>query len=295
MSKGYWIVRVDIADPVSDAENATPIASLNVRDRAVATSGNYRRGVEIGGAHYSHIVDPRTGQPADDVISSTVVAPNTADAGALATAFSVMKPAESRLLAASIPGVDYLLIRKNGQRIQSPGWKALAIPTARPLLAAASGATFDTSMELTISVELARINDFRARRPYLAAWIEDGDKFPVRTIALWVEKPRYIDELKAWYKGDRLRSLAEGSDLTRSVSSATRPAGKYTLKWDGKDNAGKLVKPGKYNVLIEAAREHGTYQLLHEEIDFSGTPKKVQLPGGTEIAAASLDYHKAAR
>ena len=33
-----------------------------LRDRAIATSGNYRRGVEIGGRHYSHIVDPRTGE-----------------------------------------------------------------------------------------------------------------------------------------------------------------------------------------------------------------------------------------
>ena len=148
-------------------------------------------------------------------------------------------------------------------------------------------------MELTISLELARISDGRARRPYVAVWIEDQDKFPIRTLALWYEKPRWLPELKAWFKDDRLRAMAEGSDLSKSLSSATRPAGKYTLKWDGKDNSGKFVKPGKYNVLIEAAREHGTYQLLHEDIDFSGTPKQAQLPGGTEIASASLDYHKA--
>ena len=56
---------VDIADPKSDAENGVPIARLAIRDRAVATSGDYRRGVEIDGRHYSHIVDPRTGMPAD--------------------------------------------------------------------------------------------------------------------------------------------------------------------------------------------------------------------------------------
>ena len=50
-----------------------------VHDLAVATSGDYRRGVTIGGQHYSHIVDPRTGMPADNIISSTVVAPNPAD------------------------------------------------------------------------------------------------------------------------------------------------------------------------------------------------------------------------
>lgn len=290
--RGNLTEPVDIADPYSDAENSTPIASLTIHNRAVATSGNYRRGVEIDRVHYSHIVDPRTGQPADSIVSATVVADSPADAGALATAFSVMKPAESQSLAASLHGVEFLLVKNNGARVASPGWKALTSRTT-PLLAATAGASWDPSMELTINLELARVDDFRARRAYLAAWIEDQDKFPVRTVALWFQKPRYLPELKAWFKDDRLRSMAEGSDITRSVSSATRPAGKYTLKWDGKDNSGKPVTPGKYTVMIEASREHGGYQLIHQEMDFTGAPKQIQLPGGPEIASASLDYRKA--
>lgn len=294
--RGRLSERVAVADPKSDAENADPLDTLLLTGRAIATSGNYRRGVEIAGRHYSHIVDPRTGLPAESVISSTVVAPRAADAGALATAFSVLPIHESRKLAASTPGVEYLLIAANGNRIQSPGWAALAIPGVRPFVpAAAAPAAWDPSMELTIHIELAQINDARARRPYLAAWIEDKDKFPVRTLALWYQKPRWLPDLKTWYRDDRLRQMAEGSDLTASLSSATRPAGKYSLKWDGKDNAGKFVKPGKYRVMIEAAREHGTYQLLQEELDFSGAPKQLDLPGGTEIAAASLDYHKTSK
>ena len=44
--RGAGSEHVDIADPKSDAENAPPIASLEIHDRAIATSGNYRRGVE---------------------------------------------------------------------------------------------------------------------------------------------------------------------------------------------------------------------------------------------------------
>ena len=87
--------------------------------------------------------------------------------------------------------------------------------------------------------------------------------------------------------------MAEGKDITQSVSSATRAPGKYTLKWDGKDNAGKLVKSGTYTVNIEAAREHGTYQLIRHDVDFSGTPKQFPLPGNAEVSAASLEYRKA--
>lgn len=278
--------RVDIADPRSDAENAAPIASISIKDRAIATSGDYRRGFAIGGARYSHIVDPRTGRTAQDVISSTVAAPDAATAGALATAFSVLKPAEATRIAANLKGVDYLIVGANGRRYASAAFMPAAAATS------AASATWDASMELTVSLELAQIGGFGARRPYLAAWIEDADKFPVKTLALWYEKPRWLPELKAWYKDDRLRAMAEGTEIARSVSSATRSAGKYTLKWDGKDNAGKPVKPGRYTVLIEAAREHGTYQLIRQEMQFDGAPKQAQGQGGTEIAAASFDYHK---
>ena len=86
---------VQISDPKADAENDPPIDQLALANRAVATSGNYRRGELIGGHWYSHIVDPRTGQPADAVISATVVAPSATDAGALATTFNVLSPEES--------------------------------------------------------------------------------------------------------------------------------------------------------------------------------------------------------
>jgi hypothetical protein len=153
---------------------------------------------------------------------------------------------------------------------------------------------WDPNDELTITLELAQIGGGRARRPYVAVWIEDANKFPVRTIALWEQKPRWVPELRAWYHADQERAAAEHHDITSSVSSATRPPGKYTLKWDGKDNNGKPVKAGKYTVNIEAAREHGTYQILRQEMDFAGTPQHIDLKGGTEIASASLDYGRKA-
>ncbi|MCX6630213.1 MAG: DUF2271 domain-containing protein, partial [Candidatus Solibacter sp.] len=307
--RGAWTEPVNIADPLADAENSAPIAQLVVRDRAVATSGNYRRGVRIGDRFYSHIVDPRTGQPVDHVISSTVVAADAAEAGALATAFCVLTPEESRRLAAGMPGVEYLLVERNGNRLESAGWRALETPqlgmapgfapgfAAKPAPAAAadqvgpSGA-WDASFELTINLELARLDGMRARRPYVAAWIEDKDKLPVRTIGLWFDKARWLPELRAWNRDDRMRAMAEGNDITASVSSATRPPGKYSLKWDGKDNAGKPVRAGKYTVCIEVTREHGTYQVMRQEMDFTGVPRQVQLPPNEEVAGASIDYGK---
>jgi hypothetical protein len=46
-------------------------------------------------------------------------------------------------------------------------------------------------------------------------------------------------------------------------------------------------------VCIEAAREHGTYQMIRKEMEFDGKPKELQIPGETELSAVSLEYHKA--
>jgi thiamine biosynthesis lipoprotein len=305
--RGDWSEPVDVSDPKSDAENGAPIARLIIRDRAVATSGDYRRGVEIDGRHYSHIVDPRTGMPADQIISSTVIARNPAAAGALATALSVLTPQESSSLVASMPGVEYLLVKKNGDRIMSSGWTSFEaapspgaarmqpVATYENVAARSSPSQWDPKYELTIAIELNLIEGYRVHRPYVAVWIENEQHAPVRTIALWFGKYKYLRELRAWSREESMRSVSEDTHVMNSVSSATRPPGKYSFNWDGKDDFGNLVNAGKYTVMIEAVREHGSYQLMHQEIDFNGSPKQFQLPGDVEIASATLDYHKIVR
>ena len=296
---------VDVADPRSSAENSDPVAVLNVSNKAVATSGSYRRGFTIKGEHYSHIIDPRTGQTAEAIISATVVAPRAVDAGALATAFCVLPPEESRKLAASVPSSEYMLMGRDGTHYESAGWRSLQAPRAQYLLAQAdrqgkpaatnnSGA-WNAAFELTVNVEIPQTQGFGARRPYVAVWIEDKDRFPVRTLAVLFEKSRWLNELRAWYRDDRLRAMSEGNEILSSVTSATRSPGKYAFKWDGKDNAGKPVKEGPYTVLVEAAREHGGYSLDRREMIFNGEPAQARLQPSAELGVVLLDYHKVAR
>lgn len=300
VTRGEWTETVAITDPTANADNARPLTRIAVKDRAVATSGVYRRGFDINGTHYSHIVDPRTGRPTSHVLGATVTAPDAADAGALATAFCVLTPEESETLAATVPGAEFVLVLADGSRIESRNWHTMEVAPARSVVSnpvatlyAAEQNTWKSDMQLTVSLEIAAQGG-RANRPYVAVWVEDKDRFPVRTLAVWysVYENKYLDDLKAWNRGDRLRNMAEGKAILGSVSSATRPAGKYTLTWDGKDNAGNLVKAGTYTVYIEAAREHGTYQIMRQDIDLSGVASRVDLPGNIEVASASLDYHR---
>ncbi|HCN84760.1 MAG TPA: DUF2271 domain-containing protein [Sphingobacteriaceae bacterium] len=299
--RGTLTEPVQISDPQADAENDPPLTQLLIHNKAVATSGNYRRGVQIGDHWYSHIVDPRTGQPADHILSATVVAPNASDAGALATAFNVLSTDESLKLVSTLPGVEALLITKDGRRIESKGWSSLEAPALKPVNTAAASATpktrksldpaWDTDYELLINLEIRQFEGYRVNRPYVAVWVENENKKPVRNLAIWYGKPRYLPGLRAWIRSNGSNNAYQISNSS-SVSSATRSPGKYTLKWDGKDDNGALVKPGKYIINIEAAREHGTYQLISQEMTFTGSPNQINLNGNVEIASSSLDYRK---
>lgn len=87
----HW--QVAIQSPWADSEQLVVLAPDGVQDRlGVCTSGNYRRYFDIEGRRYSHIIDPRTGRPADAWPSVTVIARDAMHADAWATALSVLGP-----------------------------------------------------------------------------------------------------------------------------------------------------------------------------------------------------------
>ena len=123
---GERAVVVGVADPFAPAENAPPVAAVRLHDAALATSGGYRRGFLLNGQRVSHIVDPRTGQPAERIASASVLAPDCATADALSTAFSVMPPDESVALAESL-GVGCLLVEQDGTVSTNASWNDRAV------------------------------------------------------------------------------------------------------------------------------------------------------------------------
>ncbi|MVN78859.1 DUF2271 domain-containing protein [Hymenobacter sp. HMF4947] len=292
--RGDHVEQVQVSNPRADAENDPPIAQLHVHDKTIATSGNYRRGERIGGQWYSHIVDPRTGLPASGVLSATVVADQATDAGALATALNVLPPAEGQALVAAVPGAEYLLLTADGRRLESAGWKNLALPAApaaaKKPVAVTKDKPWDAQYEVAISLELATMEGVRVHRPFVAVWVVDKQQKPVRQLALWYNKPRWLHDMSFWYAA-YYDQFAAGNNSISSTTSATRSPGKYTLKWDGKDDKGELVSQGTYTVLIEVAREHGTHQLLKQELA-GKKPQHFDLPANVEVASAAVDYRK---
>ena len=100
--------RIGVRHPFQDGL----FAKLELTDAAVATSGVQQRFYEIDGKRYSHILDPRTGWPAEQSPSVTVIAADGLTADAWATALSVLSVAEGQALieAGRAPGVEAMWI-----------------------------------------------------------------------------------------------------------------------------------------------------------------------------------------
>lgn len=86
---------------------------LELKDKAVATSGDYEQFFLKGGKRYSHIMNPKTGYPCDSgIISVTVIAPDCLTADFLSTAVFVLGKDKGSVLAKDFEGVEIKIIEK---------------------------------------------------------------------------------------------------------------------------------------------------------------------------------------
>ncbi len=132
----------------------------------------------------------------------------------------------------------------------------------------------------------------RYRKPYVAVWIKDREGYPVRTLSVWVQKtqpgPRWYPDLRSWYRDEKILEMFENKSRIDAISGPTRAAGTYKVGWDGLDDQGQPVKPGKYTLLIESAREHGPYSLVKEALELGDQPLSKKVDGNGDIE--SLEY-----
>lgn len=86
-------------------------AVIKLTDRALATSGNYRKFYVEDGVKYSHTIDPRTGYPAGNrLLSATIIADDCATADGIATACMVMGKDKTIEFLERNPGFEAYLI-----------------------------------------------------------------------------------------------------------------------------------------------------------------------------------------
>jgi len=151
---------------------------------------------------------------------------------------------------------------------------AAAITMALPLSAA----------DLQINLALPKITEGQYHRPYVAVWVEDSSEKSVRLIEIWREKPDWIKDLRRFWR----KTGRADQPLVDARTGATKGPGSYQLHWDGKDDQGNAVPAGQYQLVIEAAREHGGRNLVKQKFNWDGQAINISVPAGSEIGEVRL-------
>lgn len=86
------------------------IGEVDLVAQALGTSGSGTQFFEHEGRRYGHLLDPRSGSPAEGIYAATVVAPTAAEADGLSTAFYVMGADAAAAYCAAHPGVGAIVV-----------------------------------------------------------------------------------------------------------------------------------------------------------------------------------------
>lgn len=109
-----WIIGI------SDPKNQEAIiAYLPTKNSAIVTSGDYEKYFLYKGARHSHIIDPRSCRPVQEISSVTVICPSAELADALATAVCVLGKEAGLALINKLNGIEAIIIDQYGKKLAS--------------------------------------------------------------------------------------------------------------------------------------------------------------------------------
>lgn len=164
-----------------------------------------------------------------------------------------------------------------------------SVPFALTALIAVPAAAAD----LSLKVEIPRLNVAEYHRPYVAMWVERENQAVAANLMVWYDLKLKNNEGATWLKDMRQWWRRTGRDLQMPVdgiTGATRAPGEHTLAFSDAKAPLKDLPHGEYKLVVEAAREVGGRELLR--IPFQWPPKAAQsltAKGEHELGAIALD------
>ncbi len=172
-----------------------------------------------------------------------------------------------------------------------------------PLLAAL-GALPAGAAQLDVSVQIPQLDVAEYHRPYVAVWVEREDRSVAANLSVWYQvkrggpnamapaapggKPastesgtKWLPDLRQWWRRGG-RDLAMPAD---GLSSATKPVGTHEQSFGDKSPLAALP-PGRYKLVVEAAREDGGRELVDLSFDWPAkVATTVEAQGKSELGA----------
>lgn len=110
--KPGWEVK--LRDPLVPYDSKKSAKTVVLKDQCLSVSGNYEKFFKVRGVTYSHIMDPRTGRPVENMLSVAVITKSGTDGDALDNAFYVEGVEKSRALLPHYPGTEVLFFLPDG-------------------------------------------------------------------------------------------------------------------------------------------------------------------------------------
>lgn len=147
--------------------------------------------------------------------------------------------------------------------------------------------------ELTLSVEVPKLNVAEYHRPYVAIWLEGADQKVAANLSVWYQNKdtkeghgtKWLPDLRQWWRksGRTLKVPVDG------VTGPTRPVGTHALKFTDQQPALATLAPGDYTLVVEAAREVGGRELVKIPFTWPAkAPQSGKAEGSTELGAVAL-------
>ena len=161
---------------------------------------------------------------------------------------------------------------------------------ATPALLVIASPALAAGIDVSLTIPTLQVAEYH--RPYVAIWIEPEAGEP-KTLAVWYDQKLKDREGEKWLRDIRTWWRKSGRTLSfpvDGVSGATRAPGTQKISFTaGKGPLGNLP-PGKYELVVEAAREVGGREVVSVPFTWPATKaQQLRAAGSSELGEITLD------
>jgi len=260
----------------------SPLTNIAPATNAVVMIDPHQALQKVGSYTLSNILIPKEGWPVEFAPSVMVVAADAVTATVIARSLVVKPIAAGVRWVDSQPGIEALVMTDTGSVFPSKGWYSLLIPDAehQPL--------WSGDKQFLIEYQTLEHHVAEYRRPYVALWITNSEQQLVRQLVVHGDSLRWLKEIPLWWR----RYGRNNEQSVDGLARATTSPGSHMVVWDGRDDKGRKVPKGHYNLHIETAREHGEHEVVTLAFVLSGQSFNARAAGEKELGAIKVSFNQ---
>lgn len=164
----------------------------------------------------------------------------------------------------------------------------LALLTSAALALSAAPAL---AADLTVEIEVPRLQSAEYHAPYVAVWLESADQTAVGTLSVWYDIDLRNNEGLTWLADMRTWWRKTGRTMTLpadGISGATRAPGRHSITFRADNPILRNLPAGDYTIAVEAARELGGREIVRVPIRWGGGAANAAAQGSTELGAINV-------